>query len=193
MSDNNLLFARLINAPLWERAEWSGTAFQFHPTGECPPVLGIAFENGEAGREIFSDWVAILGNQDPYGEIRVSIIEGDLPDKQPGYIVHISPDPVAAVKRAEAEGITLDPNFFWFGRVDRMYPSPESASLLPKFKEQYKKHKEYLLAPVTRRADGKQWADIEFGLVKTTIHFRDISEITEDDLDAFVLQIPSQE
>lgn len=39
MFDNDLLSTRLINFPLWNKAKWSATAFQFHPAGECPPVL----------------------------------------------------------------------------------------------------------------------------------------------------------
>jgi len=57
MSDGAVLFTRLINLPLWEVANWSATAIQFHPTGECPPVLGIVFDDADAGREIFSEWV----------------------------------------------------------------------------------------------------------------------------------------
>lgn len=190
MSNGDLLpSARLINAPFWEAANWCATAFQFHPTGECPPVLGIVFENAKVGREIFSEWVAEYGNQDRFEEVRVSIIEGNLPGQRPGYTVHICPDPVGLAARATAEGVVLEPGIFLLGRVNRMNPLPESPSQLPRFKMEYERHREFLLAPVTRRSDGKLWTDVEFGLVKTSIQFRDISEITEIDIDSIALLI----
>lgn len=187
MSDEPLVFTRLINIPLWEVAVWSATAFQFHPTGECPPVLGIVFKDADAGREIFSEWVTMFGNVDQFEEIRVSIIEGDLPGKQSGYTVHISPDPVSIAARATAEGIVVDPKVVWLGRVNRMHPPPDSPPLLARFKEEFQRHGEFLLAPVTRRGDGQLWTDVEFGIVKTSIQFRDVSEIGHDDIDSPVV------
>jgi hypothetical protein len=36
--------------------------------------------------------------------------------------------------------------------------------------------------------NGKQWAIPELGIIKTTIAFRDVSEIGGDDIDAVVLR-----
>ncbi|MEX2111587.1 MAG: hypothetical protein WD845_00290 [Pirellulales bacterium] len=185
MSD--VYLTQLINISLWEVARWSATAFQFHPTGECPPVLGIAFDDADAGREIFSEWVAMFGNDDQFEEIRVSIIEGDLPGQRPGYTVHISPDPVSIAARATAEGIALDPKIILLGRFNRMHPPTDSPPLLARFKEEVRRHGEYLLAPVTRRSDDQLWTDVEFGIVKSSIQFRDVSDIGQDDLDACVM------
>jgi hypothetical protein len=152
--------------------------------------LGIAFENGDIGREIFSEWVTVLGHVDQFEVIRVSIIEGNLPGPRPGYAVHVSPDPVGVAAWATSEGIVLDPIFVSLGRVDVMYPLPDSPSGLPQFKELYRRHNEFLLAPVSRREDGRLWVEMEFGIVKTAIQFRELSEIREDDLDAFALHLP---
>jgi hypothetical protein len=184
MCDEPVLFTRLINIPLWEVAVWSATAFQFDPTGECPPVLGIVFQDGDAGREIFSEWVAMFGNDDQFEEIRVSIIEGNVPGHRPGYTVHISPDPVSIAARATAEGIALDPKVIYIGRFNRMHPPLDSPPLLARFKEEFQRHGEFLLAPVTRRNDGQLWTDVEFGIVKTSMQFRDVSEVGEGDIDA---------
>lgn len=183
-----MFFTRLINIPLWEVAVWIGTAFQFHPTGECPPVLGIVFDDADTGREIFSEWVAMFGNDDQFEEIRVSINEGHVPGQRPGYTVHISPDPVSIAVRATAEGIALDPKIVYLGRFNRMHPPTDSLALLARFKEEFQRHGEYLLAPVTRRNDGQLWTDVEFGIVKSSIQFRDVSDISQDDIDAIVLK-----
>lgn len=190
MLDDTPLESLFANAALWDKAKWSATAFQFHPTGECPPVLGIVFDDAEAGREVFAEWVSLLGNHDSLETIRVSIIEGDLPGQREGcYTVHICPDPIRIATKATAEGIVLDSGILLLGRVNRLNPRSESPSQLPTFKEQYKRHREYLLAPVTRRNDGRLWTDVEFSIVKTAILFRDISEIGENDIDSVALLI----
>jgi hypothetical protein len=71
-------------------------------------------------------------------------------------------------------------------RLNRMHPSPGSQPMLPRFKEEFAKHGEYLLAPVTRRGDGQLWFDVELGIVKHKIHFRHVGEIANNDIDAVV-------
>ncbi len=67
-----------------------------------------------------------------------------------------------------------------------MHPVPGSPPLLPRFKEEFAKHQEYLLAPVTRRGDGQLWFDVELGIVKHKIHFRHVSEMIDNDVDSVV-------
>ena len=46
--------AEFATDPLWAEAQWSATTFQWHPASEAPPLMGLVFENEEAGLEIFS-------------------------------------------------------------------------------------------------------------------------------------------
>src|SRR5207245_6765272 len=39
--------------PLWLLSGWSATTFRWHPRSEQPPVMGLVFENGEAGKKLF--------------------------------------------------------------------------------------------------------------------------------------------
>jgi len=68
--------------------------------------------------------------------------------------------------------------------------APLLQPLLPRFKEEFAKHKEYLLAPVLKGADGKLWARPELGIIKRQIHFRSIADIKPDDIDAAALVLP---
>jgi hypothetical protein len=149
--------------------------------------MGLVFDDAVAGQGIFCDWAEEHGNTDPLEEIRVAIIEGDIKGLRPGYSVHLSGDVEGILARATAEGVVV-PNgqLPWMSRVNRMYPVPGSPPMLARFKEEFDKHGEYLLAPVTRRSDGQLWFDVELGIVKHTVHFRHVNEIADNDFDAVV-------
>lgn len=75
--------------------------------------------------------------------------------------------------------------------VRLLYPIPGAPPLLPRFKQEFEKHKEFMLAPVIRRDDGKQYMEHSLGIVKNVILFRQLSEITSpDDTDAAALMLP---
>lgn len=183
--------AEFTTSPLWGEAAWSSTTFRWHPTSAAPPVMGIVFSNAEKGRELFRGLIEEIGNTDEAGEIRVSIIEGDVPGQRPGYSVHIGPDPDALRALGTFEDIIVDhTTLLMFGQLNRMYPIPGQPNLLQRFKLEFAKHKEFLLAPVTRRADGQLWVDVELGVIKKSVQFRDLADINEGDVDAAALALP---
>lgn len=183
--------ARFTTSPLWIEAAWSSTTFRWHPTSAAPPVMGIVFSNAEKGRQLFRGLIEEFGNADEAEEIRVSIIEGDVPGQRPGYSVHIGPDPDALRALGTFEDIIVDhTTLLMLGQLNRMYPIPGRPNLLQRFKLEFPKHKEFLLAPVTRRADGQLWVDVELGIIKKSIHFRDLADINEGDVDAAALALP---
>lgn len=181
--------------PLWPEARWSATTYAFHPTGEAPPVMGLVFENTEAAEDIFMAAKERMNNHDRANEIRVSIIEGDIPgqEQRPGYSVHICPDPESLAAQATADGVVLDQTIVPFlGQWNRHYPIPGTPQMLPKFKREFQKHGEYMLAPVVRREDGQLHIEPTLGIVKKTIEFRQLSEILgPGDPDASALVLPS--
>ncbi len=175
--------------PLWLFSGWSATTFRWHPRGEQPPVMGLVFDNAEAGKKLFRNWTERWDHTDELEEIRVAVIEGDLPGQDPGYSVHICPDPENSLVRATAEGVVLkDVPVNLLGQVRRMHPISGAPPLLPRFKEEFQKHGEFLLAPVTRRADDQLWLDVECGIVKNVVYFRNAMEIGEGDIDAVVFR-----
>ena len=189
--------------PLWEAARWSATTFRWHPAGEAPPLMGLVFDDGNAGRELFRKLVGRQGNADRFEEIRVSIIEGGHavgeaargpgePGLADGYTVHLCPDPDALCSHTVSGDPLLDRHLpLFFGRWNRMYPQPGSPPMVARFKAEVRKHREYLLAPVTRRPDGQLWFDVELGIVKHTAEFRDLKDIGPDDVDAAAAIVPS--
>jgi hypothetical protein len=182
--------ARFVASDRWPLAAWSATTFRCHPSGQAPPVLGLVFDNRPAAEDLFLRWIEEHGNADPLDELRVSVIEGDIPGQAPGYSIHLCPDPDGLRARATAEGVALDETtpFAFVGRANRMHPLPGVPPMLPCFKEQYQQHGEYLLAPVTRRDDGQLWVDVELGIVKRKISFRTVADLADDDIDAAIIR-----
>ncbi len=174
--------------PLWDEARWNATTFRWHPTSDGPPVMGLCFDNARAAHELFGGWFENHDNNDSLEELRVSIIEGEIPGLPSGYTVHICTTQ-NALARATMEGVVLNAAFMVvLGRMNRMHSAPGAPPLLTRFKQEFQKHNEFLLAPVTRRGDGQLWVDLELGIVKRKIYFRHISEIGENDIDAAVLR-----
>ncbi len=180
--------------PLWAKAKWSAMTYKFHPTSEAPPIMGLIFENVEAGLEIFREAERQMHHDDQMDEIRVSIIEGPVPGQEHrrGYSVHICADPDALSARATMEDFVVDPSIVPFlGQWSRNYPVPGDPPMLAKFKEEFDKHREFMLAPTIRRNDGKLYMEPTLGIVKNTVLFRQLSDITApDDIDSAALMLP---
>lgn len=186
--------AAFATHPLWEEAKWSATTYQWHPTSEAPPVMGLVFENVEAGLEIFVEAERQMHHADRFDEIRISIIEEAVPgqENRPGYSVHICPDPDALCGHATPEDFVVDPSLVPFlGQWNRHYPVSGSPLLLPRFKQEFDSHKEFMLAPAVPRADGKLYIKPELGIIKKAIIFRHLSNIASpDDIDAAAVLLP---
>jgi hypothetical protein len=177
----------LIDENKRNSAGWNGMVFLHDPQGVKLPCIGIVFEkNIEAGKKIFSEWIARLGKVDNYDELRIAIIEGDIPGLKKGYSVHLSSDPDNIKKRVRAEGKDISTEYIvTVSRVHRMTPQPGSPHL-PRFKQEYAKHGRYYLIPVSGSVSGKLVPYLEYAIGKKTILFREALEITKGDVDSAV-------
>jgi len=186
---SEVFYQNFIDVPKWDDAEWMAVAFIVDQSHQRVPVMGIVFENGELGKEIFADWIERLGEADRFEELRVALIEGDIPGEDPGYSVQIGSNPTATIMRAKSKGIELEPAFFVIGsRIHRMHPSPESQNL-PMFKDAYYGKGAYLLAPCSS-VEGGILPHFDHGIVKKEIHFRHVDDLDPNDLDTLVLHGP---
>ncbi len=173
-----------IDVELWNRAQW-GATFYVHQEGK-PPVLGLAFRDEESAIKIFEGWHDRYGNNDKFEELRISIIEGDIPGVESGYSVHICSDPETAVERYKAAGYEFDEDILMMvSRINRM-PSPDSPHL-KMFKDKYRQYKTYLLAPGVISPDGKELKPLlDLAILKNKVLFRDASAIGDNDADSVV-------
>jgi hypothetical protein len=177
-----VFFQTFIDIEKWDAARWKATAFFHDPSGAQPPYLGIVFDNIEAGRQIFSDWLQRLGSVDQYEELRISIVEGEILGEEPGYSVHLSSDPSHTEEHSRAKGVHLEvETAIVVSRFKRMTPAPESP-YLPRFKQDVAKHKRFFLIPVSSEVK----PEFGFAIEKTEIHFRRASEVAKADRDAVI-------
>ena len=177
---------RFLARPLWDSARWTATTFRWHPASEAPPIMGMVFEDGAEASKLFSHW---SGSHDELEELRVAVIEGEIPSQRSGYSIHLTPEIEVLSMRTTTEGIVAKPEAIRLHtRLNRMHPLPDIPGMLPRFKQEFEKHQEFLLAPVTRREDGELRVDVELGVVKRTICFREVSGIVEGDIDAVVFE-----
>ena len=144
----------------WCRAGWIGTTFQLHPQSKRPPIAGLIFSDWRQGVNLFRSWVDTVGNADENDDIRVAILEGDLPGTTPGYTIRISP---SLNEYLEDD----DPDRMQVGQVARMHPQFGNApDMMPRFEEEYAKHGEFMMAPVVQRDDGQFYMNINAGIIK---------------------------
>lgn len=176
----------LIDEDKWNAAGWNGIIYLHDPQGVNLSCFGIFFENIGAGKQIFTDWRVRLGKIDEYDELRIAIIEGEIPGLKKGYSVRISSDLENIRRRERAEGKDISAEYLVIvSRVHRMSPEPSSPHL-PRFKQEYARHGRYYLIPVSGSLSGNLTPHFDYSIGKKEIHFRDALEITKDEPDSSV-------
>lgn len=183
----------VIDVDLWNKASWSGTGFI--GCGNISPTLLIAYKNIKSGIEIFKDWKKYFKEYDKNEEIRISIIEGDIPNELPGYSVHINSNFEFKYNQFEKAGIEPDDFLLMtIGRFNRMNPPNGKNPYLEVFKKEYEYFGSYFIAPAEYdETTGKIVPYLEYRILKKEILFRNVEEITENDLDYIVFKAPELE
>lgn len=182
-----------IDIDLWNKARWRGTFYLLAEDGSAPPVLGFGFRDAEAGTQIFRGWHERYGDGDEFEELRISIVEWDKEPPGTHYTVHVSADHEAAAQRYKAFGFSMDGDLMMMvSRHNRMEPA--TSRNLDLFKQLYRRHKTYYLAPGWISEDGRELKPMpELGIHKGKIHFRKASEVGRHDPDIVVVGIKSEE
>jgi hypothetical protein len=177
-----------IDVDLWNAAAWKATLFAFQ-TGR-PPTLGIVYTNEAPARRIFEQWHRRYGNNDEFEELRISIIEGPIKGQGDGYSVHIGTDPDAWLKRLKAAGYCVSESDIYVSvsRINRMNPKPDSKNL-ELFKQSYREHKIYFLAPCVISKDSKSITPFfDLAIRKGEIELRNVSDVSEGDIDSVIFK-----
>lgn len=179
-----LFISEFIKQSDWEKANWkNGVGYLWAKNSEKPPVIILYFETMEKGKELFSTIINKIGQEDKSERLRVSIIEGEVPNQKNGYFVLIGENIdifkefVNSKEGAEAvEFIAVNQRFH------RIYVDGESPSL-KKFKEEYMKFGCYYLTCGMQNNNGLSQQPFEFDydsmILKREIEFRHYEEIPE--------------
>ena len=167
-----------IDMPLWDQAGWGGTLFAQLP--DVPPILAIAFEDGEAGQAIFRAWKERWGDADMDEVLRLAIITGLSKQKPAEYVVVVGPS-LRQVAGNERKIIISVPE------INRM--SPSTSANLDNFITAYKKAGAFLLAPAQLPKDitNPQMPFVQLAIGKRQLDLRQAWQIGENDPDGIAL------
>ena len=183
-----LFVTSFIDLEAWDKAIWRGAGFIAGYTEI--PVLLLMFINESPASKIFKDWIAELGSDDKRDDIRVALVEGDVPDEPAGYYVVVGTNLEEAIKRAEKNGISTDEMLIMnFSRIIRANPT-DNFACFNMFREAYQKAGEYYLVPAIIDEKTMEFKPLfEYGIHKRKLIYRNIKDIREDnDEDAILLK-----
>jgi hypothetical protein len=170
---------------VWDRAKWSASVFLFDPEGGKKeiPGLGIGFADFETGKQIFEGWIKRVDHIDKFEEIRVSIIEGPLPNKPSGYTIMISSNPDHTIRRKQQTQPEFQPEkVMLLSRLHRMNPAPGSKNL-ERFKKAVADFGFYRLFPAHVANNQIEDMDVSLYVEKREIHFVQAADIQPGDLE----------
>lgn len=138
VSNANIHTSSIINAPVWNLAEWKGVLFLADMYHMHPPVLSFVFET-ERGKTIFEEWQKTVGDYDTQSQIGIRIIKG-IDRKHPfWYRVAIGPSSYAVKPDDEPFIISMP------CRLHTMQPNNNTN--LKMFEEELKRFQHFYLCP----------------------------------------------
>lgn len=184
--DNKVMYVTgVIDTELWNKAEWMGTAVLSDK--KSAPYLGLLFQNKDAAIKIFEQWNSSFGNRDIYEEIRIAIIEGDIPGKEPGYTVHITTSQENLISKCKKLNLPESQVLFAIISRIRRIPIEKGNRSVTIFREEFERFLSYKIIPIYMSKDGLEPL-FDYEIEKTEIFFRQANEITENDIDVACLK-----
>jgi hypothetical protein len=163
----------LINIPIWDKAEWCGTAYLWHP--DVTPTLSLGFGKPELGKQIFKELRAKLGEIDEKEHLRITIVTG-VDRKHPfSYSVVISANQNLIKEKQGSQ-------FIFVTRINRM--TPPNLDNLNSFLRRYNDTRRFFIVPSHFKSAAEQpeifW---DFRIGKQELFVREAWQISENDPD----------
>lgn len=198
-----MFFSTPIDLDKWNKACWKGTLYLFQPG--CVPVLGLLFENYEAGKSIFQPWKSDSTNGTVDEFISLSYITPPFPKdcwvyKDPernygrGYFVYIGPNVDKSIERAIEAGIAPEEIILTSISRYQWMDEPSGSSNRDMFKKLTDNDKTFLLMPIGIRNPNKPIGkdnliiDFNYAVTMNKVSFLKGIDIDENDMRKVVLQ-----
>ena len=175
----------VIDTKLWDEACWMGTAIL--SDGSSAPYLGLVFQNRNAAIKIFEQWNNTFGHKDIYDEIRISVIEGEIPNQEHGYTIHITTSKENLLKKSLSMNLPITETVFALISRFRRMPTEKGNRSMSIFKEEFEKFLSYKVIPIHINDDCLEPL-FDYEIEKTEIFFRQASEISNGDIDMACLK-----
>lgn len=184
-----LFVSSMIDIETWDKATWRGAGFLFSQDPMDMPILLLIYKNEKYASKIFRDWIADVGKTDINEDIRIALVEGDVVGEEKGYYIVIGNNLDEAIKRAEKSGIDIyEMMLFNVTRIIRANPTDNFYSYNWFKKEYLNKRTFYIMPAVIDESTNQVKPLFDYAILKHKIEYRDIKDITENDVDAVLLQ-----
>ncbi|HRQ59654.1 MAG TPA: hypothetical protein PLN31_19730 [Azoarcus taiwanensis] len=169
-----------IDMPIWDKAGWGGTCYGWDD--QQPPFIGLMFKNLEAGKKIFTDWLARWGREEAEDALRVTIVTGICKSNPHHYAVVVGPN-IDLITADVRSGSTVS----MVSRINRM--TPATSENLTNFLKVFDKFDAFFLMPAQLPRSTQSRPEIEFklALLKRHLHIRPAWQIGENDHDIVAL------
>lgn len=168
----------IIDIPLWDKAKWRGVLFAHSPDSYEPPVLGLLYEEAEAGQEIFRGLTSKLGKIDVDEKLRLAILTGIDERNRFAYSTIVTSNLDNEERQDEKQVVTV-------ARMQRMYP-PDDRNLNG-FLERFNRTKRYWLVPAGLAVGGAPKIFWEHAIAKRKLSVRPAWQIGDNDPDMIAL------
>lgn len=177
--------SELIDHEKWDDAKWrNGVMYLYNEQGGLPPIFTVLFENLPLGQEIFRELINKVGLEDKNERLRLSIIEGDVPNQKPGYFITIGENIDATFKLFEDSSLDKKVEYVALSQRIHRVILKNSSENLSKFKEEYKKYGCYYIVPAKQLHDPQKGysceVDLDYKILKRKIEFRNFKDIPSD-------------
>lgn len=177
VTHKNMIAETVIDTDLWDKAKWKAFGFVRMP---LPTPFGVmlAFENEQALKKIFENWIKEYGKVDKEETISISIIKGIRKDNPYWYKVLVSKN----IRNKQIE----NGNFISLSsRFHRMEPT--TSINLDNLTNGYKYFKKYILMPAYVDKNSKMKPYPELGILKTKLKIINAWEIGIHDPESVVI------
>jgi len=166
----------IIDTNLWDQAKWKG--FGFFKDSSSMGIF-IVYENEEAGRKIFEDWINRVGKEDKDELIKITIVKG-VDKKNPfWYRVHIS---------INIDKKTFQPGNLLISASKILEVGANSSKNLDDLINYFDILKQYRLCPAKIIDNGKIEPYSDREILKRTLFVKSAWEIGEHDFDCVVIR-----
>lgn len=172
ITHQNIKAETVIDLHLWDKAEWR--AFGSFAMSNIPFGIILSFENAEAAKKIFENWIKEYGRSDINNVISITIIKGINKENPYWYKVLIS-------KKIDKKEVRNGEFIFQYSKFHKM--TPENSDNIDKLITGYERFKKYLLVPAHVDNDLNMTPFPELGILKTELNIINAWEIGVNDFE----------
>lgn len=169
----------ILDIPQWEQARWIGVMLGLQ---HDLPIVGLHFEDREAGRQIFERWRERFGARDAEGAIHIAILR-ELPGRPPSHYAVLL---MAGTEPGDFAGTLVSMP----SRLKLLEPAADTN--LRFFLDNYPAGGSFILVPTYVKENGEPDLMMDLAILKHDLSIRRVADIGKSDLEIIGVQLLEQ-